>query len=356
MKKLILSLTAIAGLSMVGNAQTGDYRYSGSETTITLNPGTYDITAYGAQGGNAVNGNTGDLGAEMVGQFYFPQVETLAILVGGGGGSSSFNGGGGGGGSFVFNGTTPLVVAGGGGGGGVSASGSGGGIGSIGGNGGGNYGGGSGGGQGFGGGGSGGSGGAGLYYVYGSGFQYIFDAGGGGGGYSGAGGGGGFSGIGGSGGSSYLTTGGGGSGYGTGGGGGYGGGGGGSAGGGYCGGGGGSGVFNGSGSGGGGGGGSYIDSSAIVDLTEISGIASPNDSPNGEIIITAVPPALSITMVGGLPAVTWPSAGTNFTLQMTTNLTSGNWVPFTNGIPLNGSPFFGLEIINGPRAAYFRLY
>ena len=40
--------------------------------------------------------------------------------------------------------------------------------------------------------------------------------------------------------------------------------------------------------GGGGGGGSIIDASAITNLTEVSGIASPDDSPNGEIIIAAV--------------------------------------------------------------------
>src|SRR5216684_6490265 len=41
--------------------------------------------------------------------------------------------------------------------------------------------------------------------------------------------------------------------------------------------------------GGGGGGGSYIDSSAVAVLTEVSGVAAPNGSSNGEIIITALP-------------------------------------------------------------------
>jgi len=48
--------------------------------------------------------------------------------------------------------------------------------------------------------------------------------------------------------------------------------------------------------GGGGGGGSIIDSSAITNLAEVSGIASPDGSPNGEIIIVAFsapPPALT---------------------------------------------------------------
>jgi hypothetical protein len=50
------------------------------------------------------------------------------------------------------------------------------------------------------------------------------------------------------------------------------------------------------------GGGSYIDSSAFAVLTEVSGVVSPDGSPNGEIIITAVPePAmLALGGLGGL--------------------------------------------------------
>lgn len=40
---------------------------------------------------------------------------------------------------------------------------------------------------------------------------------------------------------------------------------------------------------GGGGSGSTLDVSAIMVLAEISGVSSPNGSPNGEIIISAVP-------------------------------------------------------------------
>jgi PEP-CTERM motif len=46
----------------------------------------------------------------------------------------------------------------------------------------------------------------------------------------------------------------------------------------------------------GGGGGSIIDSSATMVLAEISGVASPNGSPNGEIIITAVPEPTSLAL------------------------------------------------------------
>ena len=38
---------------IASSAQAGIYLFTGSETTITLNPGIYDITAYGAQGGRA---------------------------------------------------------------------------------------------------------------------------------------------------------------------------------------------------------------------------------------------------------------------------------------------------------------
>jgi len=171
---------------LASSAQTGDYLYSGTLQTITLNPGTYYISAYGAQGGGSLGYAAGGLGAEMVGEFSFSGLTTLTLLVGGAGvtaknsgypgGGNAAAGGGGGGGSFVVNGSIPLVIAGGGGGGGANT------------------------------------------------------------GVPGAGG------------------------------------------------------------------GSIIDSSAIAILTEVSGVASPDGSPNGEIIITAVPePAmLALGGLGGL--------------------------------------------------------
>src|SRR5208282_5960632 len=83
---------------LAGSAQTGTYLYSGSETTITLNPGVYDITAYGAQGGDNQSGGNGSgvqiggLGAVVQGQFDFSGVTILTILVGGVGGSSEYVG------------------------------------------------------------------------------------------------------------------------------------------------------------------------------------------------------------------------------------------------------------------------
>ena len=265
---------------LAGSAQTNIYLFSGSETNITLGPGFYDITAYGAQGGgDGMPSYSGGLGAEMEGRFGFSAPTTLTLLVGSSGGGAYIGGGGGGGGSFVVNGSTPLVIAGGGGGAGLSASdGLNGNVGTTGS-------GGVGGTPGGGSGGTGGSGGAagdsGPYYGGGGGG---FLSGGGGGSSVAGGGGGGFP-SGGSGGSGGTGS------FGSGGAGGYGGGGGGA----YIGGGGGGGGYSGGGGGGwgngtgGGGGGSIIGSSAIIDFVGVSGAASPDGSPNGEIIITKVP-------------------------------------------------------------------
>jgi hypothetical protein len=261
-------------------AQSGIYLFTGSETTITLNPGLYAITAFGAQGGSCYQSG-GGLGAEMEGEFDFTTATTLTLLVGGSGGNGSGQfgpGGGGGGGSFVVNGSTPLVIAGGGGGGGAAGSN------------------------------PGNTGTSGGYGGYAGGVGGI--NGGGGQGSGDTGGGGGFSGGGGyMNGSSFLSGGYGGFGYG-GASGGFGGGGGG---GGVAQGGGGGGGFSGGGGGGfgqynedygfgGGGGGSFIDSSAIMVLAEVSGVASPGGSSNGEIIISPVPEpsALGLLAIGAV--------------------------------------------------------
>jgi hypothetical protein len=359
----IAAATSLLG-TLASSAQTIRFVFTGSQTNIILNPGTYDITAYGAQGGNG--GYSGGLGAEMEGKFNFAMVTTLTLLVGGsGGGGGAFNvGAGGGGGSFIVNETTPLVIAGGGGGGGDSAdssSGSGynGNTASNGGNAGGNWDPGSGGYNG-----SGGSGGAGYYSGYGA-SGYIYYGGGGGGGYNGNGGGGGFSGIGGSGGNSYLTGAVGGSGYQAGGGGygcGGGGSGGGGGGGGYSGGGGGSGAnYNdglSGGFGGGGGGGSIIDSSAMADLTEVSGIASPDDSPNGEVIITALQvqptaPLLLISHSDNTVTICWENVLGWSLLENTNAASRTGWMPSSGIITTNGTNY--LNIANPAGNLFFRL-
>ena len=98
------------------------YSYSGTntETFTATTGGSYQITAYGGQGGPG-NAQAGGLGAKVSGVFQLVAGETLTIVVGGEGyqGEGS-EGAGGGGGSFVienFNGVhQKLLIAGGGGG------------------------------------------------------------------------------------------------------------------------------------------------------------------------------------------------------------------------------------------------
>jgi DNA-binding beta-propeller fold protein YncE len=348
------------------------YYFSGSKTNITLPAGTYIITAYGAAGGYAYGYGgfgMGGLGAGMSAEFNFSTATNLTLLVGGLGDYFNeyyynYGGGGGGGGSFVVEGSTPLIIAGGGGGGAYNSSsgpvmnGGNGNVGDFGGAGGGNAGGLGGGGV-FGGGGGGGNGFPGP-------FPTTVGGGGGGGGFTGNGGygggagsGGGFPGSsfenGGSGGDNIYSY-----GYGIGNGG-FGGGGGGNSyhGNGYGGLGGGGGGYSGGGGGGGnsgygniylgggGGGGSIIDSSAIAILTEISGIASPDDPYNGEIIITAVsPPPLAITTTNAAFGftngvfgfdVTGP-AGSSVVIQTSTDLRT--WIPLQTNLLGSGPLYF----------------
>jgi hypothetical protein len=69
------------------------------------------------------------------------------------------------------------------------------------------------------------------------------------------------------------------------------------------------------------------------------------------LITTNIPP-LAISTVGGQVVVLWPAAaGTNFNLEMTTNLETGPWVPATNGVPQNAVLFSNRE-----PAVFFRLH
>ena len=129
MKPLLLAGTAVLGLTASGLAARAtpiDFTYTGSLVDFTV-PATdsYQILAFGAQGGNAILGPNGSgkggLGAEIGGTFILSAGGVLQIAVGGAGSDSMSAGGGGGGGSFVVGpGNTPLVIAGGGGGGGGS--------------------------------------------------------------------------------------------------------------------------------------------------------------------------------------------------------------------------------------------
>jgi PEP-CTERM motif len=132
MKLLLVAGSAFLGLAATGSvarAEPIDFTYTGSLVDFTVPAtGSYQILAFGAQGGSGVIGGlveAGGQGAEIGGNFSLTAGETLQIAVGGAGGEGT--GGGGGGGSFVVGpGNTSLVIAGGGGGGTFAISGGGG--------------------------------------------------------------------------------------------------------------------------------------------------------------------------------------------------------------------------------------
>jgi hypothetical protein len=77
---------------------------------------------------------------------------------------------------------------------------------------------------------------------------------------------------------------------------------------------------------GGGGGGSIIDSSAIMVLAEVSGVASPDGSPKGEIIISPVPePSVLVLLAVGATAILGccRRVGTRKKFHLNLHLTSG---------------------------------
>lgn len=92
---------------------------------------------------------------------------------------------------------------------------------------------------------------------------------------------------------------------------------------------------------GGAGGGSYIDSSALADFTEISGIVSPDDPANGEIIITPVITMASASTVSG--SFRFQLTGpTNVTIvvQGCTNLPNPVWIPLATNTLNSGTNYF----------------
>ena len=122
---------ALAGTAAAAKTVNVEFQYTGNVVTfVTPQTGVYDITAFGASGGDT-KFSVGGAGAEIGGDVTLTAGETLTILVGGQGGSDPTNEngaeGGGGGGSFVAGpGLNPLVVAGGGGGASVRFDGGGG--------------------------------------------------------------------------------------------------------------------------------------------------------------------------------------------------------------------------------------
>lgn len=262
------ALLFLACCPLASLGQSANFVFVGKRIEYTIAPGTYSITAYGAKGGfSTILNHEGGLGAEISAVFRFAEPTALTIVVGGAGndGPGSPRGpGGGGGGSYVVAGTKPLVVAGGGGGGGYDntvgvgspgliTNGGAGGLGGL---------------------GNGGAGGGGFTTdggpgFWGSGQGYSFLNGGStkGGGFYGASGGG-------------FGGGGGGGNYQGGGGGGY------------------TGGNGGAGNAGGNGGGSYVDASAVSIRLLRSGVASPDGSHNGQVIIeSVVPPTIELQPV-----------------------------------------------------------
>lgn len=123
------ALPVLAACASIATAAPVTFGYTGGFQTFTATAaGTYNILAFGAQGGRG--SSAGYAGAEIGGDFVLAAGQLLQIAVGQMGGdhgapiSAGTPGGGGGGGSFVIGQDgTPLVIAGGGGGGDFSGSG-----------------------------------------------------------------------------------------------------------------------------------------------------------------------------------------------------------------------------------------
>jgi Glycine rich protein/PEP-CTERM motif len=130
----VVASTAVAwmgsfALASASQAAPVTFDYTGADVSYTINPGTYRITVYGAQGGsvNCAAGCAGGLGAEASAIYKIGQTLDLRIGVGGTAAFLEDGGAGGGGASFVdFVDGDPgfdiLLLVGGGGGGGFELS------------------------------------------------------------------------------------------------------------------------------------------------------------------------------------------------------------------------------------------
>ena len=67
-------------------------------------------------------------------------------------------------------------------------------------------------------------------------------------------------------------------------------------------------------------------------------------------------PMLRIAPAGGQSVLIWPTNAANYSLQSTTNLTSHNWLPFSNAVPVTVNTNFTVTITNSSKALFFRLY
>jgi hypothetical protein len=99
-RSYVLAAIAAIGLVWTTGASAQTFNYTGSlQTFVVPTTGVYDITAFGAVGGNGAGG-TGGSGAEIGGLVDLYAGTTLTILVGGIGATNN-RAVGGGGGSFV---------------------------------------------------------------------------------------------------------------------------------------------------------------------------------------------------------------------------------------------------------------
>jgi hypothetical protein len=115
MKKLLLAGTALLELAAsepAAHAQRFEFDYTVSLVTFSVPiKGTYQIIAFGAQGGGSdrIGNPNGGRGAEIGGNLNLTTGEVLEIAVGGTG--TGFWGGGRGGSFVVGPDKTPLVIA-----------------------------------------------------------------------------------------------------------------------------------------------------------------------------------------------------------------------------------------------------
>src|SRR5437016_5281061 len=116
-QRLLAGTSLLALLAWDPAARATTLTYTGAIVDFTVpTTGTYQILAFGAQGGSGRYGG-GGRGAEIGGDFNLTAGEVLQIAVGGAGSNQFYGGSGGGGGSFVIGpSNTKLVIAGGGGG------------------------------------------------------------------------------------------------------------------------------------------------------------------------------------------------------------------------------------------------
>ena len=124
------SLVLLVGIASQAQAGSTTYDYTGSLQDYTVaTTGIYSLTASGATGGAAYNGNTlaasGGSGATLSGDYLLTAGTVLEIVVGGQGANTGeySQGAGGGGGTFIYFDTSSQLLMAAGGGGGASSNG-----------------------------------------------------------------------------------------------------------------------------------------------------------------------------------------------------------------------------------------